>query len=138
MSPISDKPRLLEHPVSSYAQKVKIALREKNVDFTLELPPDISASGPGPLHDANPRVEVPVLLHNSNTIFDSTVILEYIEDVWPNPPLLPRDPGARAKARIIEDVCDTQYEAVNWVSDFSSKQNSPHPGSSCTTARTTD
>lgn len=105
--------------MSSYAQKVKIALREKNVEFTREVPSDITLSGSGPLHDSNPRVEVPVLLHNGNTIFDSTVILEYIEDVWPSPPLLPRDPGARAKARMIEDVCDTQYEAINWVCNFS-------------------
>src|ERR1700755_3049063 len=32
----------------------------------------------------------------------------------PAPPLLPREPAARAFARITEDVCDTHYEAVNW------------------------
>lgn len=116
MSPDPSRPHLWEHPVSSYAQKVKIALREKGIDFTAEVPSDISSPDPGPLHDTNPRIEVPVLLHNNHTIFDSTVILEYIEDAWPSPPLLPKDPGARAKARMIEDVCDTQYEAVNWVS----------------------
>jgi glutathione S-transferase len=116
MSSDSSRPHILEHPVSSYAQKIKIALREKGVDFTAEVPSDLSALDPGPLHGSNPRVEVPVLVHDNNTIFDSTVILEYIEDVWPEPALLPKTPGARAKARMIEDVCDTQYEAVNWVS----------------------
>ncbi len=48
------------------------------------------------------------------SIFDSTIILEYLEDKFPSPPLLPRDPAARAQARMIEDVCDTLYEAVNW------------------------
>lgn len=115
MSTESSKPHILEHPVSSYVQKVKIALREKSVDFTTATPPDISSTDPGPLHTTNPRVEVPVLLHDGNTIFDSTIILEYIEDVWPSPPLLPSLPAARAKARTIEDVCDTQYEAINWV-----------------------
>ena len=110
------KPHLLEHPVSSYAQKVKIALREKGIAFTSELPSDISSSNAGPLHESNPRVEVPVLLHSGNKIFDSTIILEYIEEVWPEPSLLPKDPGERATARMIEDVCDTSYEAVNWVS----------------------
>ena len=47
-------------------------------------------------------------------IFESTIILEYFEERWPDPPLLPRDPALRAQARITEDVCDCQYEAVNW------------------------
>lgn len=110
------KPHILEHPVSSYAQKIKIALREKGVEFTSEVPSDISSTNGGPLHETNPRVEVPVLLHDGNTIFDSTIILEYVEDVWPEPALLPKDPGQRATARMIEDVCDTTYEALNWVS----------------------
>src|SRR5262249_14779030 len=50
-----------------------------------------------------------------NAIFDSTIILEYIEDRWPEPPLLPETPVARARARMIEEVCDTYYEAINWA-----------------------
>ncbi len=55
-----------------------------------------------------------MLIDGPHRIFDSTVIMEYIEERWPDPPLLPRDPAARAFARITEDVCDTHYEAVNW------------------------
>ena len=62
----------------------------------------------------NEMGEVPVLVEGEARIFESTVILEYVEERWPEPPLLPRDPAARAFARITEDVCDTQYEAVNW------------------------
>jgi RNA polymerase-associated protein len=106
---------LYEHPLSSYAQKVKIALREKGVAFEAQLPPDFGTGQPeGPLAIANPRAEVPVLIDGVTRIFDSTVILEYIEERWPEPPLLPQSPEARAFARITEDVCDTQYEAVNW------------------------
>jgi RNA polymerase-associated protein len=106
---------LYEHPLSSYAQKVKIALREKGVAFEAQLPPDFGTGQPeGPLAIANPRAEVPVLIDGVTRIFDSTVILEYIEERWPDPPLLPQSPEARAFARITEDVCDTQYEAVNW------------------------
>jgi stringent starvation protein A len=113
----SSPPHLLTHPVSSYAQKILIALREKSVPFTSAVPADISLPNtPGPLHAANPRAEVPVLIHDGNTIFDSTVILEYIEDVWPEPRLLPEPAGQRAKARMVEEVCDGVYEAVNWVS----------------------
>ncbi len=106
---------LYEHPLSSYAQKVKIALREKGVAFELELPESFGTGrADGPFAAANPRAEVPVLVDGPTRIFESTVIMEYIEERWPDPPLLPREPGARAAARITEDVCDTQYEAVNW------------------------
>jgi glutathione S-transferase/RNA polymerase-associated protein len=57
---------------------------------------------------------VPSLIDGNAAIFDSTIILEYIEDKWPEPPLLPKDPLARAQARTIEDVMDTSFEPINW------------------------
>lgn len=107
---------LYDHPLSSYAQKVKIALREKGVAFAHILPPDFGSSArDGAFAAANPRKEVPVLLPEGGApIFESTIILEYIEERWPNPPLLPADPAARATQRMIEEVCDSQYEAINW------------------------
>lgn len=108
-------PLLYEHPLSSYAQKVKIALREKGVAFRAELPEDFGTGRTGtPFAAANPRAEVPVLIDGEARVFESTVIMEYVEERWPDPPLLPREPAARAFARMTEDVCDTQYEAVNW------------------------
>jgi glutathione S-transferase/RNA polymerase-associated protein len=107
---------LFEHPLSPYAQKTKIALREKNVVFELSLPTGIGA-GAGYGADftgASPRGEVPALVDGDARIFDSTIILEYIEEKWPAPPLLPRDPAQRARARMIEDAVDTHYEAINW------------------------
>lgn len=106
---------LYESPASSYVQKVKIALREKNIPFTTKVPEDlVSKATSGPLRSANPRIEVPVLLDGDLQIFDSTVILEYLEDKWPTPSILPRDPAGRARARMIEDICDNEYEATNW------------------------
>ena len=110
---------LYEHPLSPYAQKNKIALREKNVAFEARLPSGIG-SGSSPDDEflaSSPRLEVPTLVDtddNRVSIFDSTIILEYIEDRFPEPPLLPSDPLARARARMIEDVMDTHYEAINW------------------------
>ncbi|ANK79823.1 MAG: glutathione S-transferase [Rhizobiales bacterium NRL2] len=106
---------LYEHPLSSYAQKVKIALREKGVAFDREVP-EVLGSGRsgGRFAEASPRLEVPTLIDGDFSVFDSTIILEYLEDRFPEPPLLPADPAARAEARMIEDVCDTLYEAVNW------------------------
>lgn len=115
---------LYESPISSFVQKVKIALREKNIPFTTQVPPDLASNTPsGPLHTANPRAEVPVLLVHTDTdtdtpdlqIFDSTIILEYIEDQFPSARALrPASSAARARARMIEEICDTEYEATNW------------------------
>ncbi len=106
---------LYEHPLSSYAQKVKIALREKGIAFDLETPQAIGSGGSAGLFAAaSPRREVPALIDGDAQIFDSTIILEYLEDKYPSPPLLPRDPAARASARMIEEICDTLYEAINW------------------------
>ena len=106
---------LYEHPLSPYAQKIKIALREKAVEFELKIPEGMgSGHAAGDFLRANPRGEVPTLIDDNFSIFDSTIILEYIEDKWPMPALLPSSAKERARARMIEDVCDTQYEAINW------------------------
>jgi glutathione S-transferase len=106
---------LYEHPLSPYVQKVKIALREKGIPFEPVTPNAIgSGAATGAFIEANPRAEVPALVDGETRIFDSTVILEYIEDKWPSPALLPATPAERARVRMIEDVMDTQFEAINW------------------------
>ena len=107
--------KLYEHPLSPYAQKVKIALREKAVAFEVALPGGLGAGGvAGEFLEANPRAEVPVLIDGDTAVFDSTVILEYVEDRWPTPPLLPAGAAERARVRMIEEIMDTHYEAINW------------------------
>ena len=107
--------RLYDHPFSPYAQKVKIALREKGQAFEAPLPNGVGAGGAaGEFVEANPRAEVPALIDGDVKLFDSTIILEYIEDKWPEPPLLPKSPAERARVRLLEEVMDTHYEAINW------------------------
>ena len=107
--------RLYDHPFSPYAQKVKIALREKGLEFEAPMPQGIGAGGAaGEFIAANPRAEVPALIDGEVKLFDSTIILEYIEDKWPTPPLLPASPAERDRVRMIEEVMDTHYEAINW------------------------
>lgn len=106
---------LYEHPLSPYAQKNKIALREKGIEFELATPDAIgSGDAGGEFLEANPRGEVPALMDDGFAIFDSTIILEYLEDKWPTPSLLPKSAAGRARVRMIEDVMDTQFEAINW------------------------
>ncbi len=108
--------RLYEHPLSPYAQKIKIALREKSLEFEVAAPDGLGAgSVAGTFARANPRAEVPVLIDGETAIFDSTIILEYLEDRFPSPPLLPALAADRARVRMIEEVMDTHYEPINWA-----------------------
>jgi glutathione S-transferase len=105
--------RLFEHPLSPYAQKVKIALYEKGLPFEATVP-DIFGGTDSDFLASSPRREVPTLIDGDVMVFDSTIILEYLEDKWPVPPLLPPDPAMRARVRMIEELCDTYCEAITW------------------------
>jgi len=102
-----------DHPLSPYGQKVKIALSEKGVEFEAVQPGAIgSGQTQGPFAEVSPRGEVPVLVDDATAVFDSTVILEYIEERWPEPALLPAAPAERARVRMLEDAMDTHFEAI--------------------------
>ena len=106
---------LYEHPLSSYAMKAKIALAEKGLEFQAIVPEGMmTGTTGGAFVEASPRAEIPTLIDGDVKVFDSTIILEYLEDNWPNPPLLPPSPAQRARVRMIEDVMDGLYEPNNW------------------------
>jgi len=105
--------KLYEHPLSPYAQKVKIALTEKAVPFETTIPNLLGEDAE--FARVSPRREVPALVDGETSVFDSTIILEYVEDKWPAPPMLPPAPAERARVRMLEELCDTYYEAINWA-----------------------
>ncbi|HEY6599651.1 MAG TPA: glutathione S-transferase family protein [Pseudomonadales bacterium] len=108
--------KLYDHPLSPYGQKVKIALLEKGVEFAGMLPNAIgSGQVDGTFAAANPRGEVPALLDGDAAVFDSTIILQYIEDKWPTPALFPAAPLDRARVRMLEEVMDTHFEGITWA-----------------------
>jgi len=108
-------PLLWEHPLSPYAQKVKIALREKGVAFEVRVPAGIGAGvRDDAFSSASPRREVPAFEHDGHTIFDSRIITDYIEETWPSPAISPASPVDRARGRMIEEAVDTQLEAIGW------------------------
>ena len=98
--------KLYSGPLSLFARKVEIALHEKGLRFEREMVPFSQAKGYAPKHPAvlaaNPKGQVPVLVDGDLTLFDSTVILEYLEDFRPEPPLYPRAPAAKARCRLLE------------------------------------
>jgi glutathione S-transferase/RNA polymerase-associated protein len=106
---------LYEHPLSPYAQKVKIFLLEKGIPFEAKTP---NIGVPGDQSDfatGNPRAEVPLLIDGATRVFDSTIICEYLEDKYPHKPLRPASAEERARVRMIEDTLDTIYEGVTWA-----------------------
>jgi glutathione S-transferase/RNA polymerase-associated protein len=106
---------LYDHPFSPYAQKVKISLREKGLAYEAPLPGGLGAGGAqGEFVAANPRAEVPALVDGDVRVFDSTIILEYLEDAYPTPAMLPKSAADRARVRMLEEVMDTHFEAINW------------------------
>src|SRR5438093_10713194 len=105
---------LYEHPLSPYAQKVKIALAEKGVAFECRLP-DFMSGRDDAFAAASPRLEVPALVDGETRVFDSTIILEYVEDRWPAPPLLPAAPAELARVRMLEVLCDGYVEPISWA-----------------------
>ena len=107
---------LWEHPLSPYAQKNKIAMREKGIAFEATTPMGIgSGKSIADFERVSPLREVPALVDDGFAIFDSRLILEYLEDKYPKPALLPADPRERVVARQIEQVMDRHYEPLNWA-----------------------
>ncbi len=95
-----------------YGQKVRIVLAEKSLSYDL-VNVDLTQNEhrrPDFLR-LNPFGRVPVLVDEDTTIYDSTIINEYLEDEYPEPPVLPPvgSSALRARARIFEDFADTSF-----------------------------
>ena len=95
-----------------FGQKVRIVLAEKGLSY--ELVEIDLAQGEQRRQDfvrLNPFARVPVLVDEDTTVYDSTIINEYLEDEYPEPPLLPGlgRSAQRARARIWEDIADTSF-----------------------------
>ncbi len=97
---------LYSGPISYFARKSEIALGEKGLPFARIMVPFTQAEGYRPKHPdvlaANPKAQVPVLVDGDLTLFDSSLIFEYLEEAYPEPPLLPKDPKDRARCRMLE------------------------------------
>jgi glutathione S-transferase len=97
---------LYSGPLSMFGAKAEIAVLEKGVACNREFVPFNLATLYEPKHPdvkrINPKQQVPVLIDGDLELFDSTQIFEYLEDIAPEPPLWPRQPQARARARLLE------------------------------------
>ena len=94
-----DKPKLYMLSISPSCQRVFATLANKGVDYdTVEI--DISqAKRPAEFEAISPFGKVPVLQHQGQILLESANIVQYINDVWPDPPMMPADAAGRAYAR---------------------------------------
>ncbi len=87
--------------------KVLLTMKEKGIDFTSHYVDILSFEQHEPWFVAiNPNGQVPVLVHDGEVITESTVINEYLEDVFPAVPLRPEDPVKRARMRFWNKYVD--------------------------------
>lgn len=84
---------------SPFSSRVEIALKMKGVKYEL-IEENIASKSPLLLKYNPVHKKIPVLLHNGNSIAESILIIEYIDETWKSgTPILPKDPHERAMAR---------------------------------------
>lgn len=108
---------------SIYGRKVLSVLEEKGLDYDIEKM--TFAAGDHKKDEylkINPNGEIPTLDDNGFIVYESTAIIEYLEDEYPEPHLMPEDSEGRARVRMVEDFCDLHfYPAV--IKVFKAKRN---------------
>ena len=96
--------------VSNYHNKVRIALLEKGVEFDED--PSCRPSQQDEFVARSPMGKVPFLEVDGTTLSESQAICEYLEEAYPQKPLYPREPLARAKVRELITVIELHVELV--------------------------
>jgi glutathione S-transferase len=110
--------KLYSGPLSLFTAKVRIALDEKALAYERVEVGWSLARRYEPHHPdvvaLNPKRQVPVLVDGDVIVYDSTIILEYLEDRYPEPALYPRDAIARARCRQLESAADELWFPPLW------------------------
>lgn len=93
--------------VCPFAQRSRLALLEKGIDFKL-IEIDLQNKPEG-FTDISPYGKVPAIKHGNDRVWESAIINEYLDEVFPEPSLMPRDPIGKALARIWIDFANTRF-----------------------------
>ena len=102
--------QLVSAEVCPFAQRSRLVLLEKKLSFELvEINLD---NKPDWFTNISPYSKVPVLLHGDTAIYESTVINEYLDEIAPEPNLLPKSPQERAHARIWIDFDNSRIVPI--------------------------
>ena len=95
--------RVYRIPFSTNVERVSLALAHKGLEVEWV---DVDAADRSPVERVSGQPLVPVLVHDGRVVPDSTVILRYLEDLQPEPPLFPRDEARRAELEVFLDWFD--------------------------------
>ncbi len=98
---------------SSTSYRVRIALNYKNIPFKYEAVHLLKDEHYLPEYrKLNPIGGVPTLIHNGKVIPDSYAIIEYLEEIAPTPPLLPKDAYLRARVRQVCEIVNSSMHPL--------------------------
>ncbi len=98
---------LYSYDACPFAQRTRIVLAEKGVDYDLH---EVDLQNkPDNWNEISPYGKVPVLRHAGGTVYESAIINEYLDEVFPEPPLMPDTALERAYARIWIDYCNSRF-----------------------------
>lgn len=89
---------LFSRPTCPHSHRVRLVLAEKSINIEI-----VNVEGPKlpeDLLDLNPYHSVPTLVDRDLVLYDSRVIIEYLDERFPHPPLMPVDPVTRAQFRL--------------------------------------
>lgn len=89
---------LFSAPADPWSHRTRIVLAEKSIDT--EVVSVTPGSLPEDLLDLNPYHSLPTLVDRDLVLYDSRVIIEYLDERFPHPPLMPADPVTRAQFRL--------------------------------------
>ena len=102
---------------SSAAYRVRIALNLKGIAYEtvpVHLVKDGGHNRRPEYRAVNPQMRVPALvLGSGEVLIQSSAIIEYLDETQPDPPFLPKDPIARAKARALADIVACDIHPLN-------------------------
>ncbi|MCL4777468.1 MAG: glutathione S-transferase family protein [Gammaproteobacteria bacterium] len=90
--------------LSTFTRKLRLALAEKGIDYRFEQAPMGSAR----VRALHPLAKIPVAEHDGLVIPDSSVIIAYLERLWPQPALYPQPAAGFAQALWLEEYADTR------------------------------
>ena len=99
--------RLYHVPLSPFCRKVRLVLAEKKMD--VELIEELYWEQSTEFLRRNPAGKVPILRHEGALLTESTPICEYIEELNPEPPLIPKDAKARYEMRRLVSWFDDKF-----------------------------
>ena len=100
--------KLYSIPPSLYSAKTRLVLRAKGLEWTDVLPP--GGYGSDEYKQIVPAGTLPAIDHDGFVLTESEAINEYLNEVWPDPAMLPADPRHRAQARALSRFHDTRLE----------------------------